>query len=92
MLLTGWLALGLALLFAEAALLTFIMDMSSGQYVSPFGALRYDLLGKPLKPSTWPWAQESVGSILVTAGEDIAKDTVTAPVSFIEGIAKALGL
>jgi hypothetical protein len=71
---------GLALLFSEAALLTLITDMSGGQYVSPFGALRYDLLKQPLKPSTWPWAQESVGAILTTAVEDIGKEAIS-PVS-----------
>lgn len=74
MLVLGWLAIGLAFLFLESGILSLAVANinGSGYYVSPFGALRADLLGKnPLtNPSQWPWAQETVGGILSGAIEE----------------------
>jgi hypothetical protein len=90
-LIAGWLLLGLAALFGESGLLTLKTDstlLSSGYYVSPFGALRYDLLKKSLQPSKWPWSQESLASILVTGAEDTAKDAADLPLELLRNLLK----
>ena len=97
MLVLMWLLVGAAALCLESGLLSLnvfgVEPLSSGQYVSPFGALQFDLgVKKKLPVSSWPWAQESLAGALEQASVDAAKGPVnfffkplTDPGGFITG-------
>lgn len=74
MLIAGWLIFGLAFLFMEAGVLTQLVG-GNEKYVSPLGALKYDLAGSSLASvtETWPWSQVSIAEIIDTAGADAVK-------------------
>lgn len=77
MLILGWILFGIALLALEAGILS--LSAKSGEYVSPIGALRYNLLGEKTIPySTWPWAQESATGILGSAFGSLGGDLANA--------------
>ena len=74
MLVIMWLLVGAAALCLESGLLTLNVlpgsePLVAGQYVSPFGALQFDLGVKKKLPTTWPWAQESLAGAIEQAGK-----------------------
>lgn len=63
MLVFGWLVFGVSFLCLEAGVLS--LGAQSGQYLSPIGALKFDLTqGQPIPFSQWPWGDVSIGDVL----------------------------
>jgi hypothetical protein len=59
----GWFIFGIAFLTFEAGSLSF--GAPQGQYVSPVGALKFDLSQSgAISYSQWPWGDVSIGSVL----------------------------